>query len=114
MLAANEIARPPRVVVCRITVDLFRFAAIGLDQLVVVVRSRILHMTRPVPNDLIIPVAAEPSVSPGVPFADLRGAVSVLAKDAGPEGTLRRIVVAARIVTHHPHRFDAVAVMPGQ
>ena len=52
------------------------------DRLVVVVVAGRLGISRPVPDDLIIPVAAEAGIRSGVPLADVRRRVSVLAENA--------------------------------
>ena len=110
----DELNRPVGVLVGCIALDTFWFPAIFDDDLIVIVIRRIFGVFGPVPNDLVIPVASKPGVNSGMPLADVRGCVTVLAEDAWPERTLFWIVRAPRVLTLHSHRFDAVLVMSRQ
>ena len=84
------------------------------DRLVVVIVLMILGVLGSIPDDLKIPIATESRVDSCVPFADVSGLVTVLAKHLGPKLTLRWIVCAAGVVTFHPHGLDAELMMSGQ
>ena len=114
MLAANVLTGPLRIIVSRVTFNDFRLAAVERQHLFVVVVACIVGMPRPVPDDLIIPVAAETGIGTGVPLTDLRGVITMLAKDARPEGRLLRVIRAAGILADHPHRLDTVRMAAGQ
>src|SRR5262249_57321310 len=84
------------------------------EQLLLVVRPGIVGVLGPVPDDLVVPVAAEAGVGAGVPLADLGRVVAVLAEQRRPERALLRVVGTAGILALHPHRLDAVRMPAGK
>ena len=112
--AVNEFNRPVGVIIGGVPFHHLGFAAVKLGELIVIIIRRILHVLGPVPYDLVIPIAPETAIHTGMPLADLRGHIAVLAKDGRPKRALVRIICAARILTLHTHGLDAVLVMTGQ
>src|SRR5262249_3025445 len=104
---------PLRVVVGRVAV-LPPLLAVEREQLPFVVGRAVLGVFRPVPADLVVPVASEAGVGPGVPLADLGGVVAALAEEGRPEGALLRVVGAGGVGAVHPHRLDGVRLVAGE
>ena len=84
-LALDEADRPVGVLIRRVSFEIFGLTAMIRNGLIVVVMTRRIGVRRAIPDDLEVPVAAVAGVDAGVPFADLRRVVPVLAEDLGPE-----------------------------
>src|SRR5262249_29368507 len=103
---------PLRVVVGRVAVLPF-LLAVDVQALLLLVRPGVIRVLRPVPNDLRVPVAADPGVGAGVPLADVRGVVAAGAELRRPERALLRVVGAPGILPLRPHRLNGVRLVPG-
>ena len=114
LFTLEVVNRPVCVVVGGVTRGHDGLAAIGLDELVLVVVACVLRIAGTVPHLLEIPVASRPGVGAGVPLADLGRLVAMLPKDFGPKGTFLGIVFTAGILALHAHALDPVLVMPRQ
>ena len=110
----QEIDGPIGVLVGGVAFEDFGFAALVGDGLVVVVVLAGFGVFRAIPDELVVPVAAEAGIGTGVPFADLGGEVAFLAEDFGPERAFFGVVFAARVGAFHAHGFDAVGVSAGE
>src|SRR5262249_25128432 len=113
VLALDVLDSPFGVVVRRVAV-LPLLLAVESQQLLLVVGPGVVRVFGPVPDDLVVPIAAEPRVRAGVPLADLGGVVAVRPELRRPERTLLRVVGAAGVLPLRPHRLDAVRVVPGE
>ena len=111
MLAFDVVDRPVGVVVGGVALRQAIHAVEGQD-LIGIIIAGVLRMAGPVPDDLVIPIAAKARVGAGVPLADLRGVVALLPKLRRHERRLCRIVTAARILAGHRHAHDAVLQSP--
>src|SRR5262249_10198495 len=112
-LALDIVAGPLRIVIGRVAIDRLLLAVDRYDLFLVVIAG-VFGIPGPVPDDLIIPIAAEARVGPSVPLSDLCRLIAVLPEDARPEGTLFGIVRAARILALHSHRLDSMWIATGQ
>src|SRR5688572_30281032 len=83
MRAADELARPLRVVVRRIAIDLL-LHAVDREDLPFVISAGVLRVLRPIPDDLVIPITSPARVVARVPLADVRGLVTAFAEDLRP------------------------------
>ena len=88
--------------------------AVEGEELIGVIVAGVFRMAGSVPDDLVIPVAAEAGVGAGVPLADLRRVVALLPKLRGHERTLRGIVTAPGVGALHRHALDAVLEPAGE
>src|SRR5262249_13037147 len=104
---------PFRVVVRRVAV-LPALDAVEGQQLPLVVGAGVAGVLRPVPDDLVIPVASEAGVRAGGAPADLGCPDAVAAAQGGPEGARFGVVGAAGVRTFHAHRLDAVRLLAGE
>src|SRR5262245_41274048 len=84
-VAADEIATPVGVLIGRIAFENLGLPAMMSDRLIVIVIGGRLGIFRPVPHELIIPIAPESGVGSRVPLADLGGDVAVAAQLLRPE-----------------------------
>src|SRR4051794_10302920 len=114
MRSLDVVDGPARVVVGGITFYDIRLPSVGGEELVVVVVGCVGGMLRSVPDDLMIPITAEPRVAARMPFADVCRVIAVPPKDGGPERALRGIVVAAGILALHAHCLGPVRMEPGE
>ena len=111
---ADVIHSPVSVIISGVTLGHLRLAAVLHDELVVVVVGGIIHVFGAVPDDLVIPVPAEPVISSCMPFPDMCSGVAVFTKDTRPETTLLWVVNASGVLPFHPHGFDSMLLKPGQ
>ena len=113
MLAADVVDRPIGVVIGRVALSFPLFAVEG-QNLIDVVIAGVLRMGGTIPNDLVVPIAAETGVGACMPLADLRGLVALPTEFRRPERALLRIVLAAWIAPLHGHRLDSVLQMASE
>ena len=71
VISTDEIERPAGVVVGRVSLPECGFAAVGRDQLVIIVIGGVFRMGGTIPDDLVIPVSAGARIGSGVPFSNL-------------------------------------------